>query len=81
MMVWKTTQIKKKTLTKHLGTYIHCQWKIEIFLINLYKISVEIHQKPGGIYKKSILSSNEMSKDEINFPAHFLKNSWEKKSQ
>ena len=81
MMVWKTTQIKKTTLTKHFSTYIHCQWKIEIFLINLYKISVEIHQKPGGIYKKSILSSNEMSKDEINFPAHFLKNSWEKKSQ
>ena len=71
---------KKKTLTKHFSTYIHCQWKIEIFLINLYKISVEIHQKPGGIYKKSILSSNEMSKDEINFPA-LLKNSWEKKSQ
>ena len=66
-----TTQIKKTTLTKHFSTYIHCQWKIEIFLINLYKISVEIHQKPGGIYKKSILSSNEMSKDEINFPAHF----------
>ena len=75
------TNKKKTTLTKHLGTYIHCQWKIEIFLINLYynKISVKIHQKPGGITKKVYYSQNVKRWNKLSRP--FFWKTVEKKSQ